>query len=284
MSELKKIAVIILTFNEEDNLPACLQSLIGLDAEIFVVDSGSTDKTLQIAEHGGCNIYSHEFKNYGAQRNWCFDNLPIKSPWTLCLDADERLTHELVEEIKEVLGSKSAADGYMLRKRTIFMGHWIKYGGQYPSYHLRLFKTGLGRCEDREYDQHFIVSSKNLQKLKNDYIDVICNNLNVWSLRHVGWSESEVKELLSDKINLKKQVNAKVLGNPIERKRFLRKNIYQRSPLFLRAFLFWMYVYILRLGFLDKKPGLIFHTLRCFWWRFLVDAKMYEASMQTKRN
>lgn len=284
MSELKKIAVIILTFNEEDNLPDCLHSLNGLDAKIFVVDSGSNDKTLQIAKDNNCEIYTHEFKNYGAQRNWCFDNLPIKSLWTLCLDADERLTSALVEEINKIIDSESSVDAYMLRKRTIFMGHWIKHGGQYPSYHLRLFKTGLGRCEDREYDQHFIVSSKRVKKLKNDYIDVICNNLTVWSLRHVNWSESEVKELLNDKTKFKEQVHANALGNSIERKRFLRKNIYQRSPLFLRAFLFWIYVYIVRLGFLDKKPGLIFHTLRCFWWRFLVDAKLFEVSIQSKRN
>lgn len=272
----KMISVIILTYNEEFNLPACLDSLSGLNAKIIVVDSYSTDKTIKIATERCCEIVSHPFENYAIQRNWSFENLNIQMPWILCLDADERLTPSLVEEINQITQQAlSSVVGYMLRKRTVFMGRWIKHGGQYPSYHLRLFKTGRGRCESREYDQHFIVDGE-IGKLQHDYIDVIGSDLSTWTTRHVRWSEMEVKALSQKEISIIEQVKPSLFGNPIERKRFLRKRLYQRAPLFLRAFLFWFYVYILRRGFLDGKQGLIFHTLRCFWFRFLVDAKLYE--------
>lgn len=273
------ISVIILTHNEEKNLPDCLTSLNGLKAEIFVIDSGSTDTTITIAKNAKCHIINHPFENYSAQRNWAFDHLDIKTPWILCLDADERLTPVLVNEINKIAENvNNDYDGYLLSKRTIFLNRWIKYGGQYPSYHLRLFKTGKGRCESREYDQHFVVKGK-LGRLKNDYIDVISTDLTRWTLQHLRWSEMELKEIFSHKA-MDNQIKPSVFGNPIERKRFFRNHFYEKSPLFVRAFIFWFYVYFIRLGFLDGKSGLIFHTLRCFWFRFLIDAKYYEKQLK----
>jgi glycosyltransferase involved in cell wall biosynthesis len=274
----KALSVIILTYNEEHNLPACLKSIRSLDAKIFVIDSGSSDATVTIARDIGCEVIEHPFENYAAQRNWAFD-LPITTPWTLCLDADERLTPELVQEIKATLAEPEMPyDGYMLRKRTIFMGRWIKHGGQYPSYHLRLFRSGRGRCEDRLYDQHFVVAGK-VGKLKNDYIDVITSDLSTFTQRHNRWAELEAREILAGSSNParpRSAVKARFGGTAIERKRFLRTRIYQRFPLFVRPFLFWIYGYVLRLGFLDGAEGLIFHTLQRFWFRFLVDAKIWE--------
>jgi glycosyltransferase involved in cell wall biosynthesis len=155
------LSVIILTLDEEANLPLALASLRGLDAEIFVVDSGSVDRSRDIARAAGCHVVEHPFENYALQRNWAFDHLPIRAPWTLCLDADERLTPELVEEIEQTLARQDTRyDAYMLCKRTIFMGRWLRHGGQYPAYHLRLFRTGRGRCEARLYDQHFVVDGR----------------------------------------------------------------------------------------------------------------------------
>ena len=286
--ESKQLAVVILTLDEERNLPACLQSLEGLDAELFVVDSGSTDDTVRVAKEAGAHVCHHAFENYAEQRNWAFENLPIKTPWTLCLDADERLTPELRQEIIECISAPAGgADGYMMKRRTYFLGKWIRHGGQYPAYHLRLFKTGKGRCEDRLYDQHFLVDGQ-VASLKNDYVDVITADLSSWIDRHNRWAALEASEVLAQRnrrqSTQKKVVVPDLFGTPIQRKRFLRSIVYQNFPLFLRPFLFWIYGYILRLGFLDGMPGLIFHTLQRFWFRFLVDAKIYEQRLNSIRD
>ncbi len=299
-----RVSTIILTYNEERSLPDCLQSLKELGGEIFVVDSGSTDRTREIAEDYGAKVVEHAFVNYAAQRNWAQENLPIRGGWVLHLDADERLTPELVTEIKETLGVRreelgaglgsgvnpawktagkperekrfgdSEIDGFLLRKRTIFMGRWIRHGGHYPSYHLRLFRRGQGCCEDRLYDQHFLVNGK-IKALKHDYIDVLTPNIDTWIQRHTRWAELEARQLVTTS-NGEAQVRADFFGNPIERKRWLRNGLYGRSPLFARAFFYWLYRYFFRLGFLDGKEGFIFHFLQGFWFRLLVDIKIEE--------
>ena len=279
------LSVIILTLNEEANLPLALASLRGLEVEVFVVDSGSTDRTLEIARAAGCHVVEHPFENYALQRNWAFDHLPIGAPWTLCLDADERLTPELVGEIKETVSQQdSPFDGYMLRKRTIFMGRWLRHGGQYPAYHLRLFRSGRARCEARLYDQHFVVDGQ-VGRLTHDYIDVITSDLSTFVVRHNRWAALEAEEILARSTGATPQgpaVKPVLTGTAIERRRFLRTRVYQRFPLFVRPFLFWFYGYVLRLGFLDGIEGLVFHTLQRFWFRFLIDAKIWE--MQRTRS
>jgi glycosyltransferase involved in cell wall biosynthesis len=273
------LSVIILTLNEEANLPHALASVRGLDPEIFVVDSGSADRTLAIARAAGCRVALHPFENYALQRNWAFDHLPIATPWTLCLDADERLTPELVDEIKATISRQgSPFDGYMLRKRTIFMGRWIRHGGQYPAYHLRLFRSGRGRCEARLYDQHFVVDGR-VGKLIHDYVDVITSDLGTFILRHNRWAELEAAEVLGRAGAAARAgpvVRPVLTGTAIERRRFLRTEVYLKFPLFVRPFLFWFYGYVLRAGFLDGIEGLVFHTLQRFWFRFLIDARIWE--------
>ena len=265
----------MLTYNEEANLPACLESLKGLSARVWVLDSGSTDGTMRIASAHGVQTASHPFENYATQRNWALANLPLHTDWVLNLDADERLTPELVTEINQVLAAGGAGvDGYLLRKRTVFMGRWIRHGGHYPSHHLRLFKRTLGRCEDRKYDQHFVVDGRT-SILNHDYIDVVSSSLVTWTMRHARWAEMERNELMAPE-NGEHQVVPDVAGNPIQRRRWWR-NTYSRGPLFVRALAYWMYRYVFRLGFLDGTEGLIFHFLQGFWFRFLVDAMIFES-------
>lgn len=273
------LSVIILTYDEEANLPACLASIRALEAEVFVVDSGSTDRTVEMARAAGCHVVEHAFENYALQRNWAFDHLPIRTPWTLCLDADERLTADLASEIMDLLGRRDdLSDGYLMSRRSIFMGRWIKHGGQYPAYHLRLFRSGRGRCEERLYDQHFVVDGA-VATLRNDYIDTITNDLGTFIARHNRWAELEAREILAraaDGPSRGAVVAPRLRGTAIERKRFLRTRVYGRFPLFVRPFLFWFYGYVIRLGFLDGVEGLVFHTLQRFWFRFLIDAKLWE--------
>jgi glycosyltransferase involved in cell wall biosynthesis len=253
-----------------------------LACEVFVVDSGSTDRTREIATKAGAAIYEHSFENYSVQRNWAQHNLPLSTSWVLHLDCDERLTPELVQEINAVLGERIDVHGFLLRKRTVFMGRWIKHGGHYPSYHLRLFLKDKGFCENRLYDQHFIVQG-NVRRLKHDYIDVLTSDLSTWTRRHVRWAELEAEEILDHK-NTDGLVIGRPFGTAIERRRWLRNGVYLRAPVFVRCFLYWFYRYFLRFGFLDGEEGLIFHFLQGLWFRLLVDAKLIELKKWRKQN
>lgn len=270
-----QVSVVILTHNEERNLAACLESLRGLDCEAFVVDSGSTDRTRDIAREFGARVVEHPFETYARQRNWAQDTLPIRTDWVLHLDADERLTPQLVAEMSEVLRAPPPeVAGFLLRKRTVFMGRWIRHGGHYPSYHLRLFRRGLGWCEDRLYDQHFVVRGA-VRRLRHDYVDVVTSDLQTWIARHVRWARFEAAEI-THTARAGGRVRPRLLGTPIERKRWLRERVYARLPLFVRPGLYWAYRYFLRLGFLDGREGFVFHFLHGFWFRLLVDIYVHE--------
>lgn len=272
------LSIIILTFNEEKNIEACLQSIIGLKCPIFLVDSGSTDDTLTIASKYDVQVYHHPFENYGAQRNWALDNLPIETPWILNMDADHRMTAELSIELEDIF-SQSVLDntqGFLISRRTVFMGKWIKYGGHYPTYHAILFRKGFGVCEDKLYDQHFVVNG-HCETLKSDMIDTLTDSLQSFTTRHNRWSTLEAEDQFYGyaKKHKAELVQANVRGNALQRRRYA-KSVYEMFPLFVRPFIYFFIRYFIKLGFLDGKKGLIFHFLQGFWFRFLVDAKIYE--------
>ena len=269
------ISAIVLTLNEEKNLPDCLESLKGVADEVFVVDSGSTDATCEIAARYGAKVVVHPFENYALQRNWAIDNLPIAGEWVLNLDADERLTPELAAEIRERLPRTPAETaGFLLRKRTIFLGRWIRHGGHYPAWHLRVMRTGAGRCEDRLYDQHFYVSGA-VQKLQGDLIDTLTPDLATFTARHLRWAALEAAEHEAPANAVGRIRGRLATDNAIERRRWWR-DWYARLPLFVRPTAYFLYRYVVRLGFLDGRAGLVFHVLQGFWFRFLVDALIFE--------
>ena len=171
--------------------------------------------------------------------------------------------------------------GLMASRRTMFMGRWIRRGGHYPVYHAIAFRRGWGFCEEREYDQHFVIKGK-AEVLKADVVDIITDSLTNFTSRHNRWATLEAAEAMED--TLKKAgtvVKANKNGNPMEQRRWLRMRYY-RSPIFLRVFLYFAYRYVVRLGFLEGKEGLIFHFLQGFWFRLLVDAKIYEARQASR--
>ena len=271
------LSVIVLTFNAEATLDATLTSARQVSDDVHVVDSGSSDGTLAIAEKHGAHTVSHPFENYGKQRNWAIDTLPLKHGWQLHLDADERLSPELSARINALRNAFPAdIDGYFLPRLTHFLGHPIRHGGMYPIWHMRLFRNGKGRCEDRRYDQHFIVEGATA-RVDAPMIDDVRMALTEWTARHNRWSDAEVVELLEP--TAEGVIAGKLGGNPIEQKRALRGG-YNSAPLFLRALGLFIYRYVLRLGFLDGMPGLIFFVLQTFWFRFLVDSKIYEKRLK----
>jgi glycosyltransferase involved in cell wall biosynthesis len=274
--------IILLTFNEEENLPICLESLSGLNAPIFIVDSYSTDRTIDIINSHGFSYLQNHFENYSRQRNWAQVNNPHQTDWVFHLDAGERFTPELVHWLNNYFEPSTNIDGYMFSRRTIFFGKWIRYGGHYPNYHLRLFKTSKGRCEDKVYDQHFILQGRvEVVKKGVDIIDTVTDSLQNFTIGHARWAAFEANEIVSS-INEKGEVNASIFGTPIERRRWFKKNVFQKTPLFTRSFLYFIYRYFIKFGFLDGKMGLVFHFLQGFWFRFLIDSMILELKNKKK--
>lgn len=264
--------VVLLSYNSEDTLGATLASAKKVSDEIFVVDSYSQDGTAELARRYGATVVQHAFENYGAQRNWAMDNLPISRSWQLHLDADEWMDDRLVAAIG-ALAEDAEHAGYFLPRYLRFLGRVLRHGGMSPTWHLRLFRTGIGRCEDRKYDQHFLLKTGTVATLPGAMIDDIRMSLSEWTARHNRWADGEVAELSAKETS--RRVKPDAYGNPIERKRFLRER-YNRMPLFIRPLALFIYRYFFRLGFLDGTEGLIFWVLQTFWFRFLVDAKLWE--------
>lgn len=259
------ISVIILTYNEEIHLERLMKNIADWCDEVFIVDSFSTDKTLEIAEKYGAKIVQHKFENQAQQFNWALDNLEIKNEWVLRLDADEYLTKELKDEITEKL--KNISDdigGFCIKRRVYFMGRWIKHGAYYPVWFLRLFRKGKARSEQREMDEHLVLLDGVVGKMKNDFVDDNKKDLTWWTEKHNNYASREAAAVLAGDFGISK------------------KKFFYQLPLFFRPCAYFCYRYFLRLGFLDGKEGLIFHFLHAFWYRFLIDAKIYEKQKNLK--
>lgn len=270
-----RITAIVLTYNEQDRVEPCLDSLQGVDAEVFVVDSFSTDRTLEILRARGIHFVQHEFVNYAEQRNWAQAHNPYGTQWVLHLDADERMTPELVHWINHEFAQRAdGCDGFLFSRRTVFLGRWIRHGGHYPAFHLRLFKANRGHCESKAYDQHFVVSGKVAPVRQADIIDTVTSSLEQFVAAHNRWSGLEATECVAG--GGQGEVQGAMAGNPIERRRWLKNNVFLKAPLLLRCFGYFFYRYFIRLGFLDGQEGLIFHVLQGFWFRFMIDAKIIE--------
>lgn len=273
------LTIIILTFNEEKNIPELIDQLKGI-CPIFIVDSYSTDKTVQLIQEYGITYVQHEFINYSKQRNWAQANNPFKTDWVLHLDADERLTPELVSWLQNAFVALSQQyDGFMFGRRAIFMDRCIK---SHYNYHLRLYKTALGKCEEKAYDQHYIVTGESHLVKKADMTSKVCDNLNEFITGHNKWAFLEAIDIVSN--SSEGEVKKSITGSPIEVTRWLKNNIFQKGPLFWRSFAYFFYRYILRGGFLEGKEGLVFHILQAFWFRFLVDAKVFELHKAMAKN
>lgn len=272
------ITAIILTHNEEANLAACLESLKGLDCQVFVVDSHSTDRTVEIAQSLGAEVVARAFVNQAEQFNWALDNLPIRGQWTLRLDADEYLLPELREEIARVLPTlPPEVTGLYLRRRLIFLGRWMRHGGHYPTWILRLFRTGKARSELIDINEHVVLLEGESKNLENDFVDENHKGLAFWTMKHEKHAGRKVEFLakLADGYD-EGWIKPRLLGSQAERKRWLMSRVYSRSPMFARSFAYFTYRYFVRMGFLDGVPGLIYHFLHGGWYSFYTDAKAYE--------
>lgn len=252
------ISVLIPTFNEQANIEQCLSSVLGWATEVFVVDSFSTDRTVEIATKMGAKVVQHQFEGYAEQKNWAMDTLPFGNDWLLILDADEYVTAKSRDEMSAIARANGAGfDGFLINRRFVFYGKWIKHCGWYPSWHLRFFKHRMGRYENRPVDEHVILNGQ-IGKLQNDLIHRDCRDMDWWIAKHnryatlnaIAYRQVEDGELAAER------VRPRLFGTHVERRRFLKERVWRHLP--GRGMLFFVYLYIFRLGFLDGKKGLMF--------------------------
>lgn len=268
-----RVAAIILTKNEERDLPDCLRSLRGFISEIYVIDSGSTDATVQVALQHGAKVLTHPFESHAKQINWGIEQVPADVEWILRIDADERVHPRLASELLQLLPRLGRQEtGILVPLRIRFMGRDMRFGDMYPVWLLRVWRNGEAFCEDRDMDERMILKQGYEVKARGDLIHEIPKNLTEWTAKHNAYASREVKDLHASK---SKEAIEGLAGT----RRRLKESYYLRLPLFYRAFAYWFYRYFLKLGFLDGKEGLIYHFLQGFWYRFLVDAKLYELSL-----
>lgn len=274
-----RIAAIILTKDEEMHIERCIKSLAGVCSQILVIDSFSTDRTEEIATRLGARFVKHKFENQAQQFNWAIDNLDIEADWIWRVDADEYISAELGRKVLAAIETCPAdTNGIYVNKAIVFQGRKLRHGGWYPAPQIKVVRKGFGRSENKVMDEHLIVTSGKTIYVDGDQTDENLHDLTWWTEKHNRYASREAVNMLKMQYGLDEDaegVEPRLLGNDAERKRWLKLR-YARMPLFIRPFLYFLARYILKGGFLDGKAGFIWYVLQGFWYRFLVDAKVFE--------
>src|SRR3954470_23553369 len=242
------VSVVVLTYNEEPNLADCLRSCAWSD-DVHVVDSGSTDRTCEIARAMGARVHVHPFTSFGEQRNWAIDHVPHRHDWVFHLDADERFTPELVAEIRRVLARAPREAGFYVPHKMMFMGRWLRRAeGGYPIYQMRLFHRGRMRFRDYGHGQRENTAGRG-GLLRKPYLHYnFSKGLEDWIDKHNRYSTLEALEE-NEGQRTSSSAGDSPFGNVVQRRRFFKARVYPKVPgKWIGRFL-WMYV--LRLGFLD---------------------------------
>jgi len=272
------LSVIILTNNESKHIGRCIKSLLLITDKIFIIDSFSTDDTVAIAEGLGAVVVQNPWVSYAFQFNYGIQHNPFQTKWLMRMDADEYIMPELADELINTLQTiPENTTGLYVKRRVVFMDQWINHGGYYPIWLLRIWRRGIGVCEELWMDEHIKLSSGITAQLQNDIVDHNLNNLTWWTQKHNHYAIREVIDLLNIKYNFgnKETVTPNFWGSQEQRTRYLKIK-YANLPLFTRPFMYFLFRFVIKGGFLDGKKGLVWHFLQGFWYRFLVDAKIYE--------
>lgn len=274
------IDVIMLTKNEQLNLPYSLPALKGWTRRVFVVDSESTDDTERIAREHGAEFVVRPWLGYAAQKNWALDNLPLESDWTLIIDADEVVLPELRDELLEIAKNnpEEISDaGFHLNRYFIFLGKRLRHCGYYPSWNLRFFKRGRARYEDRAVHEHMVVDGS-LGYLNGHMEHYDRRGLEDYIGKHNRYSTLEAQALLAGQRD-DKNLPARFFGGALERRRWIKTRLYPKLP---AKFIFrFFYSYVLKLGVLDGLVGLKFCIFLAFY-DFMIELKLAELKLQAK--
>jgi glycosyltransferase involved in cell wall biosynthesis len=268
------VTAIVLTLNEEANIEACLQSIKGFCKRVVVIDSGSTDRTVEIAKQHGADVFFHEFTYYAEQYNWGVDNANIDTKWTLRLDADERFTPEVCTHSEKLMAEHAEDDvnGIVMESDFFFLGRQMKHGGS-KKRKIMLFKTGIGRIENRKRDAHTVLSKGKTVAIRERYLHYDFKDLTSYIARYNWYAIRELQDYTAFENGASFDANTDEQLRQHRKKKF---TVYYRAPMFLRAWLWFVYNYYFRLGFLDGTEGYLYHYFESYWYRFLVDAKIYE--------
>lgn len=267
------ITVIILTYNEEKNISECLESVKDIADKIIVCDSFSTDGTIDIAKKYGAEIMQHEFVNQASQFIYAEENSDIKTKWVMRVDADERLTKEACDEITELVrinsdNDVSAVDVYY---DVVFLGKVLKH---YPFHKVILYKYGKAKMENRNMDEHITIrDGGRCLILKNHLIHNDYNGLTAWINKHNNYSDREAADFYNHNNDETELAN---LSKSTRIRRFVKYKVYYKLPTGLRSYLYYLFRLYIKGGILDGKEGRIFAFLQAYWYRYLVDAKIYE--------
>jgi len=277
------VSVLVLTRDEAANIGECLESLRWAD-EVFVVDSLSTDRTAEIARALQAKVHLHPFVGYADQRNWALQNLPFAHDWVLMLDADERIPKALADEISVAVSRQDTYSGFYMARRIFFMGTWLKHGGLYPTWLLRLFKRQRARVEERPVNEHVIVNGS-VGYLAHPFDHADRRPLGDWVTKQNRYADLQTEEYLREKSRLgfTSSIRANLRGSQAERKRWIKLRIWNRLPLLFRPLLFFTCNYFLRGGFLAARAVFIYHILWSFWIKFLIDVKVMERESTSRR-
>jgi glycosyltransferase involved in cell wall biosynthesis len=265
------VSILILTLNEEANIAECVDSC-GWSDDIVVFDSMSEDRTLEIANAKGARVFQRRFDNYAAQRNAALSTVPYKYPWVLMVDADERVPPELAAEIEAtVAGAEDGQALFRMRRKDFFLGKWLRRSSGYPSWFGRLVRLGRVRV-DREVNEEYIADGRigHLEEHLHHY--PFNKGIAYWFERHNRYSTMEA----ITKMNMHNQrIVARELfsKDPIDRRRMLKQFLHRLPH---RPLIVFLYLYVVRLGFLDGRAGLHFSRMKAAY-EMMIDLKVIEA-------
>lgn len=260
-------SIYILTYNEEIDIADCIKSALQCD-DLILVDSYSTDKTIEIASEYPIRIFQHKFESHGKQRRWMLENIETKYEWVYLLEADERMTTELFNECLEAIKSEKYI-GYYVAEKMMFLGQWIRYSSQYPRHQMRLFKKGEVTFTDFGHAEREVYQG-DVGYLQNAYPHYTCSKgLSRWLDKHNRYSTDEAKETISQ-LETRKNINWQelFLGETEVIRRRALKDLSLRIP--FRPLMRWFYMYFILRGFLDGKAGFAWCTLQAFYEYFIL--------------
>lgn len=274
------LAVVILTLNEERHIERCLKEAFSVSDHVYVVDSRSEDRTIEIAQSCGAATLIRDFDNYGNQFNWALEQIDPACEWVFRLDADEIISETLKTELKKIHELPDDIDALACYRNFIFMGKQLKYGGLNKIKVVRCVRTQKANLSTRLVDEHF--QGLHSVAFVPEYLtDHNLSGIDHWLIKHMVYAEKEAFQQLSD-IHNPSALRSGIFM--VDLKHWIKTKFVPKSPTLLGPTIYFIYRYFIRLGFLDGRRGFFFHFFQALWYRTLVEQKKLEKSSYIKVN